>query len=187
MLRAFYAADRDRTGTLSPARDFKSLASASSATAAHLQLLYRNRGRLSICVEERRWIWYTNKNAFCRGGFLEKDIQQHYAGWLFYRQSALPFPLCITPAINAPQGVSVAYTDSIPLVAAVCRPLAELLGGTFQYFGWFTLLCFVLQGGFGALLCGLFASSAASAALGSLLFVASPILYERALRHTSLG
>lgn len=126
-------------------------------------------------------------DAFCRGGFLEKDIQQHYAGWLFYRQSALPFPLCITPAINAPQGVSVAYTDSIPLVAAVCRPLAELLGGTFQYFGWFTLLCFVLQGGFGALLCGLFASSAASAALGSLLFVASPILYERALRHTSLG
>lgn len=126
-------------------------------------------------------------DAFCRGGFLEKDIQQHYAGWLFYRQSALPFPLCITPAINAPQGVSVAYTDSIPLVAAVCRPLAELLGGTFQYFGWFTLLCFVLQGGFGALLCGLFASSAASAAPGSLLFVTSPILYERALRHTSLG
>ena len=126
-------------------------------------------------------------DAFCRGGFLEKDIQQHYAGWLFYRQSALPFPLCITPAINAPQGVSVAYTDSIPLVAAVCRPLAEFLGGTFQYFGWFTLLCFVLQGGFGALLCGLFASSAVSAALGSLLFVASPILYERALRHTSLG
>ena len=38
-------------------------------------------------------------DAFCRGGFLEKDIQQHYAGWLFYRQSALPFPLCITPAI----------------------------------------------------------------------------------------
>src|SRR5699024_2131178 len=65
MLRAFYAADRDRTGTLSPARDFKSLASASSATAAHLQLLYRNRGRLSICVEERRWIWYTDKKSVC--------------------------------------------------------------------------------------------------------------------------
>src|SRR5699024_6907274 len=104
-------------------------------------------------------------DAFCLAGFLGQDIHQHYAGGQFYRQSALPFPLCITPAINTPQGVSVAYTDSIPLVAAVCRPLAELLGGTFQYFGWFTLLCFVLQGGFGALLCGLFASSAVSAAL----------------------
>lgn len=126
-------------------------------------------------------------DAFCRGGFLEKDIQQHYAGWLFYRQNALPFPFCITPSINAPQGLSVAYTDSIPLAAALCRPLANLLGGTFQYFGWFTLFCFALQGGFGALLCGLFAPSLAVAVPGSLLFITSPILYERALRHTSLG
>src|SRR5699024_4896446 len=61
-------------------------------------------------------------DAFCRGGYLEKDIQQHYAGWLFYRQSALSFPLCVTTAVNAPQGVSIAYTDSIPLIALVCRP-----------------------------------------------------------------
>lgn len=126
-------------------------------------------------------------DAFCRGGFLEKDIQQHYAGWLFYRQNALGFPFCITPSVNAPHGLSVAYTDSIPLAAALCRPLANLLGGTFQYFGWFTLVCFALQGGFGALLCGLFAPSMAAAVPGSLLFITSPILYERALRHTSLG
>lgn len=126
-------------------------------------------------------------DAFCRGGFLEKDIQQHYAGWLFYRQSALSFPLCVTQSINAPQGLSIAYTDSIPLIAALLRPLANWLGGTFQYFGWFTLLCFALQGGFGALLCGLFTSHPVFSLLGSLLFVTSPILYERAFRHTSLG
>lgn len=96
-------------------------------------------------------------DAFCRGGYIEKDIQQHYAGWLFYRSSALGWPLGVTQAINAPQGVSVAYTDSIPLLAVLCRPLAAALGGTFQYFGWFTLVCFALQGGFAALLCGLFA------------------------------
>lgn len=126
-------------------------------------------------------------DTFCRGGFLEKDIQQHYAGWLFYRQSALSFPLCITQSINTPQGISIAYTDSIPLVAALLRPLANWLGGTFQYFGWFTLVCFALQGGFGALLCSLFASSPLPSLLGSLLFVSSPILYERAFRHSSLG
>lgn len=126
-------------------------------------------------------------DAFCRGGYMEKDIQQHYAGWLFYRQNAISFPLGITQAINAPQGVSIAYTDSIPLVAVLCRPLANALGGTFQYFGWFTLVCFALQGGFGALLCGLFSSGIGMPALGSLLFVSSPILYERAFRHTSLG
>lgn len=124
---------------------------------------------------------------FCRGGYLEKDIQQHYAGWLFYRQDAVGFPLCVTTALNAPQGVSVAYTDSIPLLAALCRPLAGALGGTFQYFGWFTLLCFMLQGGFAALLCGVFVPGAVLPALGSALFLASPVLYERAFRHTSLG
>ena len=95
-------------------------------------------------------------DSFCRGGYLEKDIQQHYAGWLFYRQSAQAFPLCVTQSINAPDGISIAYTDSIPLMAALCRPIANALGGTFQYFGVFTFLCFALQGGFGALLCGLF-------------------------------
>mgnify|MGYP000401701402 CR=1 FL=1 len=68
-------------------------------------------------------------DAFCRGGYIEKDIQQHYAGWLFYRSSALGWPLGVTQAVNAPQGVSVAYTDSIPLLAVLCRPLAAALGG----------------------------------------------------------
>lgn len=127
------------------------------------------------------------QDTFCRGGYLEKDIQQHYAGWLFYRQSARAFPLAVTQAIDAPQGVSVAYTDSIPLLAVLCRPLANALGGTFQYFGWFTLACFVLQGGFGASLCSLFTQGMIRPLAGSLLFITSPILYERAFRHTSLG
>ena len=126
-------------------------------------------------------------DAFCRGGFIEKDIQQHYAGWLFYRHSALSWPLGVTQDVNYPSGVSVAYTDSIPLLAVLCRPLAAALGGTFQYFGCFTLVCFALQGGFAALLCGLFVEGLAAPVIGSLVFSASPILIERAFRHTSLG
>lgn len=126
-------------------------------------------------------------DAFCRGGYIEKDIQQHYAGWLFYRENALGFPFCVTNAVNAPAGVSVAYTDSISLLAALLRPVSNAVGGTFQYFGWFTLICFALQGGFGALLCGLFCESVPACAAGSLLFSTSPILIERAFRHTSLG
>lgn len=126
-------------------------------------------------------------DAFCRGGYIEKDIQQHYAGWLFYRSSETSWPLCIADAINAPAGLSVAYTDSIPLVAALAKPIASLFGGTFQYFGWFTLFCYALQGGFGALLCGLFAPGILTALAGDLIFIASPVLLERAFRHTSLG
>ena len=71
-------------------------------------------------------------DAFCRCGYIEKDIQQHYAGWLFYRQSSAGWPLCIARGINYPDGLSVAYTDSIPLVAALLKPVANLVGGTFQ-------------------------------------------------------
>lgn len=126
-------------------------------------------------------------DAFCRGGYIEKDIQQHYAGWLFYRQSGLSFPLCIATNINVPQGLSVAYTDSIPLFAAFFRLLSPLLPDTFQYFGWFTLLCLMLQGAFGARLLGLFMQGYTLPLLGDLLFVFSPVLWERVLRHTSLA
>src|SRR5699024_5140995 len=129
---------------------------------------------------------FTN-DAFCRGGYIEKDIQQHYAGWLFYRQSPLRFPLCIAESVNWPAGLSVAYTDSIPLFAAFFRLLSPLLPGTFQYFGWFTLLCLCLQGGFGALLLGLFSKGKVLPLVGDLVFVFSPVLWERALRHTSLA
>lgn len=128
-----------------------------------------------------------SNDAFCRGGYIEKDIQQHYAGWLFYRQSEAGFPLCIAQGLNYPDGLSVAYTDSIPLFAALFRLLSPLLPETFQYFGLFTFLCFFLQGAFGALLAGHFADGIFLPLVGDLLFVTSPVLLERAFRHTALG
>lgn len=126
-------------------------------------------------------------DAFLRGGYIEQDVQQHYAGWLFYRQSPLSLPLCETTHLNWPDGTSVAFTDSIPLFAAFFRLLSPLLPETFQYFGLYTALCFALQGGFAALLAGLFARSDLAALLGAVPFVFSPILLERAFRHTSLA
>ena len=126
-------------------------------------------------------------DGFCRGGFVEKDIQQHYAGWLFLRQSPVQFPLCFTPRINWPNGISVAYTDSIPLFAAFFRLLSALLPENFQYFGLFSLLCYFLQGGFAALLLGEVFSGLCWPIGGSLLFVCSPVLIERTLHHTALA
>lgn len=126
-------------------------------------------------------------DAFLRGGYIEQDVQQHYAGWLFYRQSPLSLPLCETDHLNWPDGTSIAFTDSIPLFAAFFRVLSPLLTGTFQYFGLYTALCFALQGGFAALLVGLFSRSDLAALLGAVPFVFSPILLERAFRHTSLA
>lgn len=126
-------------------------------------------------------------DVWCRGGFVERDVQQHYAGWLFYRSSPLAFPFCTPQNINWPQGISILYTDSIPLFAVFFRLLSPLLPATFQYFGWFALFCFALQGGFAALLLGLFLSDNSTVLLGVLPFIFSPVLVERAFRHTALG
>lgn len=126
-------------------------------------------------------------DAWLRGGFVEQDILQHYAGWLFYRSAPLRLPLCTPQSINWPQGISILYTDSIPLFALFFRLIEGLLPPVFQYFGWYTLLCFALQGGFAALLLGLFLREVPSVLLGSLVFVFSPVLAERAFRHTALG
>ena len=125
-------------------------------------------------------------DALVRGGFIERDIQQHYAGWLFLRQAPLGWPLGVAQGIGS-GGLSVAFTDSVPLVAVLCRLLSPVLPATFQYFGWCTLLFFILQGGFAALLCGLFADGLCAPLLGAGLFMLSPVLWERALRHTALG
>lgn len=125
-------------------------------------------------------------DAWLRGGFIEKDGIQHYTGWLFYREAPLSFPLCVSPDVNWPDGLSVAFTDSIPLFAAFFRLLEPLLPSVFQYFGWYVLLCFCLQGGFSALLLDRLLKSRWALLTGSCLFVVSPIMVERAFRHTSL-
>lgn len=126
-------------------------------------------------------------DAFLRGGYVEQDVRQHYAGWLYYKKAPLTIPFCNAPQLNWPEGMSIAFTDSIPLFAVLFRLLGPLLPGTFQYFGLFTLLCFMLQGGFAALLLNLFTSNRAHIFLGVLPFTFSPILLERAFRHTSLA
>ena len=133
-----------------------------------------------ICTLDVTW------DTWLRGGFIEKDCIQHYTGWLFYRDAPLSLPLCVSPDVNWPDGLSVAFTDSIPLFAAIFRILAPLLPSVFQYFGWYVLLCFCLQGGFSALLLDRLLKNRPAVLVGTCLFVVSPIMVERAFRHTSL-
>ncbi len=120
-------------------------------------------------------------------GYVERDIIQHYLGWLFYRESPLEFPFGMIAGINYPHGMAVTYTDSIPLAAIFFRFFESLLPETFQYFGLYTLGCYVLQGVSAALLLWLFCKRLLPVALGTCLFVCSPIMIERAFRHTALA
>ncbi|MCI8417877.1 MAG: hypothetical protein HFI33_10380 [Lachnospiraceae bacterium] len=120
-------------------------------------------------------------------GYVEEDIIQHYTGWMAFRDSPWSFPLGLAENLGYPEGVVISFTDSLPLVSLVLKCFSGLLPETFQFFGWYTLLCFILQGISSGLLAGLFARKRWEIYGASVLFVFSPILLERAFRHTALA
>lgn len=115
------------------------------------------------------------------------DLTQHYLGWCFFRQSAWTFPFGLTDRLAYPDYSSVIYTDSIPLFAVFFKVLSPVLPETFQYFGWWGLGCFMLQGLFAAKILDTLRVGKLQALVGSILFILSPIVIEKMFRHTALG
>lgn len=126
------------------------------------------------------------KDALIINGYIEKDIAQHYTGWMLFRNSPWQFPLGIGENMAYPYGTTVSYTDSIPLFAIIFKLFKSILPATFQYFGLFVLICFMLQGGFGALIAMLFSDNMFIDSIVAAIFVFSPVMIERAFRHCSL-
>ena len=143
--------------------------------AAAFFLIY---GTDSLSVTSDKWIL---------NGYIEEDIIQHYTGWMAFRDSPFSFPLGLAENLGYPEGVVISFTDSLPLVSLFFKCFSGLLPETFQFFGWYTLLCFILQGVFAGLLAGLFTRKPWGIYGTCMLFVFSPILVERAFRHTALA
>ena len=115
------------------------------------------------------------------------DLVQHYAGWCAFQKSPWHFPLGL--ADKMAYGTYITYTDSIPLVAIVVKFLLELVGytGTFQYFGLYALLCYILQAFVTGLLVRRKTHALPLQGLAMVLFCFTPVLMDRTLRHTALG
>ena len=77
------------------------------------------------------------------------DVAQHVSGWWYYARDSWHFPLLYTSRLDHPAGVSIAYTDSIPLLALPFKVLItlfpRLLPEHFHYIGLWTGLVFVSQ------------------------------------------
>ena len=142
------------------------------------------------------WLYGTmtldvTRDAWIINGYDETDIMQHYAGWVLFRNSHWAFPLGYCDMLASPDGTMISYTDSLPWVSIILKLFRGILPSTFQWFGWYILFCFAMQGAAGALLCTRNRSvngavSGIQAALCGLLFCCLPILWERAFRHVAL-
>jgi Family of unknown function (DUF6311) len=113
------------------------------------------------------------------------DWTTHYAGWAMFRHAPWTWPPGALPTLMYPVGTALVYSDSLPLLALLFKPLAPWLPETFQYTGgWLATSC-VLQGGFAALLVQRWTRSAAPIAAAAALFLYAPVLLNR-LPHATL-
>lgn len=78
--------------------------------------------------------------------FESEDIAQHVSGWLAYAADAWRWPIFFTNRINHPDGISIAFTDSIPLIAVLFKPFVRFLPENFHYFGLWQGFAFFFQG-----------------------------------------
>jgi len=108
------------------------------------------------------------------------DRGQNSLGLIAYLRSRPPWPSLHDPLLMAPEGLSVALTDSNPLLAALLRPFVGwLLPDGWQYAGLWLLVCVCLQVAFAWMLVRPFASDRGAALLGTGLLAATPVLFVR--------
>lgn len=114
---------------------------------------------------------------------MKLDWRIHFLGWHLFRGEPWHWPPgYLERYYHAPDGTSIGYTDSIPIVAFALKPFEEWLPMPFQYLGIWLLACFALQGVFGVLLVRLWSASYLVQLLGAQLFVMMPTLLNRVLQ-----
>lgn len=119
--------------------------------------------------------------------FTGGDLTQHYIGWLFYRQSEWHMPFGLIDGLLGDISFSCMYTDSIPLFAVFFKLLSPILPETFQYFGLWGLLCFILNGTCSSLLIYRFNKNPLFCLFGSLIFILCPAVLHRMYGHEALA
>ncbi|MCX7014509.1 MAG: DUF6311 domain-containing protein [Candidatus Sumerlaeota bacterium] len=117
----------------------------------------------------------------------DSDSAVYYLGWQFFRREPWNWPPGAIRNYVAPEGTSIGYTDSIPLLALPLKLIQRVLPAHFQYLGVWIALCCVLQGAFGALLVRLFTPNLLLQALGALLFLLYAPFWWRLQRHLTLA
>lgn len=120
------------------------------------------------------------------GWLVHGDLAQSYLGWASYRHAPWAWPPGANSAYGAGLHSSVYYSDSIPVLALLFKPLSAWLPEPFQYFGLWVLACFVLQAVFAWCLLGLADARPLERTLGTVFFVLAPPMLGRLGGHMAL-
>lgn len=117
----------------------------------------------------------------------DNDLKQHYMGWCHYRMSPWHFPIGLIDTLSYPTSISVIYTDSIPILAVICKLFSPILPVNFQYFGIAGLLSFALSGGAATIILRRYITESWLCVLLSSIFVVNFPIMQRMFYHTALS
>ena len=73
------------------------------------------------------------------------DLKETYLGWHYFWHAPWDFPFGIYNSLSYPIKTSILNTDSIPLFAIFFKLFKNILPQDFQYWGIYTLICYMLQ------------------------------------------
>jgi hypothetical protein len=108
------------------------------------------------------------------------DSAEAYLGWEFFRSAPVTvFPLGASPNFGVGFSSSIVFSDSIPLLAIPLKFILLGFGGSFQYFGFWILSCFMLQVYFANRLIRLCTQHVSVRVVGALFFLFAPIFLYR--------
>lgn len=81
-----------------------------------------------------------------RGGFFEQGMPFiSVSGFWNFMADSWRFPLLKTQLLNYPQGVNIAFTNSLPILALLFKPFKYWLPKGFHYFGAWFAISYMLQ------------------------------------------
>lgn len=114
------------------------------------------------------------------------DPLKDYLGWAIFRETSWLFPIGLNPNYGLDIGSSIVYSDSIPLLAIFFKLFKSILPEPFQYFGFWTLLCLILQYWFGQKIISLFTKNQLVIFIAAGIFLFSPMMMWRIGLHEAL-
>ncbi len=75
------------------------------------------------------------------------DRAANLIGYLYFLKDEWRWPLFYVPTLSMPEGTSIIFTDSIPLVSLLFKLINKfIISHTFNFFGLWIALCYILTG-----------------------------------------
>jgi|GEM_PF-6849523 len=117
---------------------------------------------------------------------LKYDTGAHYVAWSFFRLEPWSFPLGRMNLYGAEMASNAVFADAIPIISLPLKIISPLLPTDFQFFGWWAMACFALQGMAAVWLLGKFSHRTELLLIGAAFFAMQPIMLYRFAWHFSL-